>query len=359
MTATNSLPQVDLTVFNAVQSLFSEGSKDPWGRHLAAELADFLIWNDRVRIPALVVADPASPSEGIVVPSILADLRKRESDAFLPNVTILAEPKRLLPELLVPAVKEFGIFALNNSSDVSSFLRVHSSSWIKDQVRSRLRTGNYVFDVSELAAMPEAKALALRLGVPNDGIPYLLDLILKYLIYAEQAEGEYYLSHPIRRLQPFKYLGPRIAPIDPGLRRMPFHLGRHLVAANRFQDQDWFTSRIYEARSYLRESAMSELADPRAVGKDARRRLAARLGLPAHVRRFNEARKAVTVASSVSGTVGSLTAANLWPAIVGCSVTISTTLWTGNLPGRVSNLGWLQWMLEWPLENDQMGRLEE
>lgn len=345
-------PQIDLTALNAVQSLFDKGPKDPWGSSLAAQLVDFLIWHDRIRYPVALLADSDALQSGVVLPPLLRDLRRREPDAFSPSLILHSQPRQLRADLITPAVVELGKFAVANTDRVKAFLGLHASPWIKDQIRSRSHSGlHYVFDMEALLSVPETHRLARRIGAPNEAIPYLLDLILKYLIYAETAEGNYYLTHPIRSLQPFSYLGSTRTPIDNARKTFPFSLGPHLVDAALSRGQDWFTSAIHESRSYVRESGMIELTQPGSVGREALRELAMHLKLPAQIRGVQGVHRAAAAASAVTGVAGSLVANDTWPAVTGCCLTLATTFWSGKA-GSLSNIRWLQWMLEWPLESE-------
>jgi hypothetical protein len=53
-------PLVDITTFNAVQSLFVQGTQDPWRRELAGRLADLVILTSlgiRFRSPMMAGGD--------------------------------------------------------------------------------------------------------------------------------------------------------------------------------------------------------------------------------------------------------------------------------------------------------------
>ncbi|MGH9893536.1 MAG: hypothetical protein ACREA0_16425, partial [bacterium] len=169
---------------------------DPWSLRLAADFVDFILWHDQIRYPIATPARSVGSEHEIAVPPLLTDIQRRDPGWLSPDIVISAEPRMLLPHHLDPVMKEFAGFAVNNAARLRSFLRVHDSPWIGDQVRSRSAgSGHFVFDVPSLAANPRTKLLAVKLGVPDDRVYYLLDLVLKYLIYAERADGNY-LSNP-------------------------------------------------------------------------------------------------------------------------------------------------------------------
>ncbi|GGW54327.1 hypothetical protein GCM10010320_39030 [Streptomyces caelestis] len=93
------------------------------------------------------------------------------------------------------------------------------------------------------------------------------------------------------------------------------------------------------------------MTQPGSVGREALRELAMHLKLPAHIRGVQGVHRAAAAASAVTGVAGSLLANDTWPAVTGCCLTLATTFWSGKA-GTLSNIRWLQWMLEWPLESE-------
>jgi hypothetical protein len=345
------IPQFDLLAANAVQSLFVAGVADPWSRPLAADFVDFLLWHDRIRYPATMRDDSGRGLDDIVVPPIVADLQRREPGWLMPEMVLANEPRVIQPDLLEPALRELTAFAANNPRQIKAFLALHDSSWIGDQIRSRWGDReHYIFDVPALVAGQRADRLAAMLGVPVERVYYLLDKVLKYLVYAERARGGFYLAHPLRSKQLFHFVGATAEPIEPSAGHIPFRLGPVLVDLARSRGQDWFTSSLHETRGYLHDEGLADLRYPGAVSRDALRKLAARFRLPARVRQFHKVERATSVASAGTGLVGSLASTSIWPAVAGSALTIAAEVWQGQVPGGLSRVRWLQWMFEWPLE---------
>jgi hypothetical protein len=346
---------VDLTAVNAVQSLFDKGPRDPWAIKVAEDFVDLMVWQDRVRYPVLLLTDSADEHH-VVTPPVVRDIQRRDPGSLTPGMQVLENQRELDPELLAPTLRDFAAFAANNSRRIHGFLELHQASWIKDQIRSRFKgDSHFIFNADALRQAPETATLAARLRLPEEAIPYLLDLILKYLIYAEQANGQYYLSHPIRSKQVFHFLRKDIISDEATQRPVPFRIGPHIVGAARHKDQDWFTSRIHEARGHVREHGMTEMQEMGTIERDSLRRLAARLRLPAQVRRLETADKALVVASAASGALASGGLIEKWPVVAATSLTVTRRLWTGNVPGSISGITWLQWMFEWPIERGASG----
>jgi hypothetical protein len=344
------ISQVDLTAVNAVQSLFG-GPRDPWAVDVAADFVDFMLWNDFVRFPVLV-REGADEHREIVIPPLLNDLRRRESEQIVADVQFIAEQRKLSDELAGPALRAFATFCRLNPSAVKKFYALHTTGWIKQQIESRSGvTDHYVFDVVDLKSRPEFNRLELQLDLPYEAIFYILDLILKYLIYAERAQHGRYLTHPIRSLQDYSSLG--VAVSDSKSLRIPFRLGPYIIAAAQSRNQDWFGSKIYEARSFVRELGINHGTNSAQVSQEVLRELAVRLGLPGKIRAFERVSKVATVAEASGGILGSMASGNPWPAVAGSTLTIATTVWSGGVPGALARLSWVRWMCEWDIEKDK------
>ncbi|MEO6700433.1 MAG: hypothetical protein ABIP57_02915 [Jatrophihabitantaceae bacterium] len=235
--------QVDLTAVNGVQSLFTKGKPDPWARGLASNFIDFVLWHDNIRYPLAMLTDSAAASGEARVPRLLADLQRRDPGWFVPDLLLLEGPRHLSPDLLDAAVAEISAFVVKNAKQVRGFLGLHDSAWIGDQIRSRSASGaeHYVFDVTALSTNPRIEQVSARLGVPPERIHYLVDLVLKYLLYSERAAGGYYLTHPIRSRQPYRFLGSSLmtSPAGPGRSRSA-------------SDHIWFLSLRSAVRTGLR-----------------------------------------------------------------------------------------------------------
>lgn len=345
----DATPLVDLSTVNAVQSLFDGAQADPWASTVGSEFVDLIVWNSRVKFPAVQLERrDASP---VSVPRILSDMQRRESGAFSLDVYSLSEPRVLQPHLIGSAVREFGTFVASNKSAINSFLRLHSSSWINQQKLSRGRGGNhYAFDLGNLREAIRADPVASGCGVSDEDFAYLLDLVLKYLVYAEQATGRYYLTHPIRRAQPFRYLSLMNSPIGPSGEAVPFRVGPYLLPAAQRRGIDWFTSSLYEVRQFIEERNLRDLSYPGNVSPEVLRELSARLELPARLRGYSKLSRAANIGSAVTGISGSVLSSNPWPAVTGSVLTLATTVWSGQVPGPMASISWMQWMFEWPLE---------
>ncbi|MBM2621722.1 hypothetical protein JIG36_40085 [Actinoplanes sp. LDG1-06] len=257
-----------------------------------------------------------------------------------------------MPDLLDPILAEFAAFVAANARDVRGFLSVHESRWIAKQTQHRSGDAgsHHVFDLPSLVANRHTERILHSIGASSEQVLYLVDLVLKYLIYAERANGGYYLTHPIRGKQSFEFLHRSEAPANGVLKTIPFRLGPSIALMARGRDEDWFTSMLHEARGHVRSEGFTELRSPGSVSRESLRELSAKLKLPANVRGYDRLERASSIATAGTGLVGSLVSSNMWPAVLGSAVTIATEVWTGHVPSRISQVSWLQWMFEWPVE---------
>jgi len=347
--------QVDLTAINAVQSLFTKGVSDPWASNLAADFIDLALWHDRIRYPLAFLAGAATDSDTAVVPPLLADLQRRDADWFVPEPLVLEERRRLAPDLLEAAVAEIGAFAINNLKPVRRFLDLHESRWIGEQIRSRSRPGSdnqFVFDLEALYASTRAKEVAARLNIPRERFHYLFDLILKYLLYAEQGTGGYYLTHPIRAKQSFRFLGSSLITTPGPSQPIPISLGPHLARLGQQRGRDWLTSALHETRAHIRAEDMTLLNGPDTLSRDALWELTRRLRLPAKLRSYDRLKVGTAVTTASAGLLSLELMGAPLPAAVGMTMSLATNIWSGKVPNQVSRIRWIQWMFESPLEND-------
>ena len=344
--------QLDLTTANSVQSLFT-GPKDAWAQHLAEDFVDLVIWNDNIDLPVISLAAAADKHGEIVVPPLVNDLLRREPGLLEPTIQIVPERRELAPQLLEPALDAFSSFCRANPRSVREFYRLHNEGWIRDQVLSRSdKRNHYVYEVEALHGNEKIVKLARAVELPEPALFYLFDLVLKYFLYAERAQGGSYLSHPIRSQQRFSFM--LTADYEEAV-HLPFRLGPYLVGAG--LNQDGFTSQIHEARAFIADLGLAASPSAQPVERDVLRELAARLRLPGRLKGYEKIRSAATVVESSAGIAGSFATGHYMPAVAGSILSIATTVWSGSLPGAFSRFSWLRWMVEWPLE-DVPERLE-
>ncbi|WP_194838810.1 hypothetical protein [Nocardia sp. XZ_19_369] len=206
-----------------------------------------------------------------------------------------------------------------------------------------------------MAALREnhrVQQMALQLNVPVERVQYLADLILKYLLYAEQSGNGYYLSHPVRSKLRFEFLGASLTPHPAPKRPIPIRLGPYIAELAEKRGRDWLSSTLHETKGFLEQNQISQLRGGGTVDREVLRTLAARIGLPAQIRGFDTVKRTTSIANTSGGIATSIAVASPWPAVIGSAMTLATDVWTGHVPGPAAKIKWIQWMLEWPLEHD-------
>ena len=337
----SSPPLIDVTCFNAIQSLFLPGPKDPWAYQILEKFIDFYIWNDCARYPLIITPKMGSERRIRELPGLMQVLMRRDSTMFSEASHIAKEPLVLSSDYLHSSFEAFMAFARNNQDSLRRFVALHREPWIKCQLRDRIDSyGGYFYSVRELAAYGPFQAAVAKLGIAEDDLFYGFDVALKYLAYGELAgQGTYYLSHPIRELQAFPCTSREVMPCL----SVPLLLGRSIARIASSMTQDEFTSFLHEARGLVRELEMPSLK-PNAVGEDARRELASRLRLPA---RLSRDAKAMGLLATIGGAMLTVPILGGAAAIGGIALVLASGFWNARLARAVSSAKWAQWAVTW------------
>jgi hypothetical protein len=341
-------PLIDITTINSVESLFRVGHKDYQAARLAGNLADFFIYSETARYPNVITGSAATGQVDRfgAVPSLLRALMRRDSAVFSEETWHLPEQISVSPEYLDPAFESFHDYAINNRRRIRDLVLLHREPWIREQYSTRIATG-YAYPVQTLRDSERLQALAHSLNVSEDEVCYVFDLVLRYGLYGELAgEGAYFLSHPVREQQ---NLPTMVREEEPPL-RVPIRFGPSIARFAHELSQDEFTALLHEARGVVRDLRIVNLK-PGAVDTETLREVAQRLALPA---RLKGTGRVLGVAAGAAGGAGAVPALGPVAALGGMAVSIASAFWTGRLPRAVSRARWLQWALEWDLEQESL-----
>lgn len=339
-------PLIDITTINSVESLFRDGHKDYQASRLAGNLADFFIYSETARYPNVITgsATAAQKDRFGAVPALLRDLMRRDSAVFSEETWHLPEQISVSPEYLAPAFSSFSDYTINNRRRIRDLILLHREPWIREQYSARIATG-YAYPVQTLQESERLHALAESLDVSKEEICYVFDLVLRYGLYGELAgEGTYFLSHPVREQQSF----PTMVREDQPPLRVPIRFGPSIARFAHQLSQDEFTALLHEARGIARDMRLVNLK-PGAVDAETLREVAQRLALPARIRGTG---RVLGVAAGAVGGLSAVPALGPVAALGGMAVSIASAFWTGRLPRAVSRARWLQWALEWDIEQE-------
>lgn len=321
----NGVPVIDITSIVAVESLFRSHKKDPWAKLLAGYLADFFIYSERARY-ILPVSSPVDTTDASHLPSLLRQLIERDSSVFKAEEYRVDQPRKLRDEYLLPSFAAFSAWVQNNKRSFRAWLDLHNESWVKSGHMARVRP-RYIYRTDGLIGLTTFQELCANVGVREEDICYAFDVVLRYPLYGELAgDGTYYLAHPIRERQNLPTMTVEVGQAPP----VVLSFCGDVSAIVEQLSQDAYTSLLHDARGIVRDQRIVGLKKG-AVDKDTARDIAARLGLPA---RLKKARKVMATAAALGG----------------AEVSVASTLWSGMLPRRLSRVRWLRWALEWDLE---------
>jgi hypothetical protein len=347
LSSPNSSPVniADVTTINAAQSIFEREAQDPWAIQATEDLVDLLVWTEQVTFPIVRLRGQDIQADRLI-PRVAKDLIRREPESFRLDVKLLDEPRELASVAENSVLDGLTKFLANNPRRVQGFMRLHNSPWITSQIVRSNSGSHLVYDLGRVVQSTRGREIATRASMSLKDLEYLIDLILKYFIYAEiAAGGGSYLSHPIRSLQSFSFVRP-VAPIGTDEKKVPFRLGPALTSQARKEDADWLTARIHMARQYVREHGMLGMASEGAIEKDVLDEFGRNLGLPVHIRGFEQIRIGTKLVGAGAGLSGSLISASPWPAVAGCTVALTEALWAGQLPQVAARIRWLRWLME-------------
>lgn len=339
-------PVVDITSLYAVESLFRNGTRDPWGRELAGRLADLFIFSDTgrftmpLRPDAVTLADPS-------LPLLLAQLQARDSDVFEPLLYVVDERPQLRSEYLMPAFGSFATWALNKKSRFKQWLTFHNEVRSTPRDITSIRP-NSLFDISELTYAEEFKRLQATINVPAQDLIYAFDIVLRYPLYGMLAgDDSYFLAHPIREEQNEPIIA--VAPGKPPSIPLPFSQAvSTMVSSMTLEEYSIF---LHEARGLVRDRKIHKMKVG-TIGQEERREIAIALGMPA---RLKKSGRALGFTSGLVAGAGAFPALGVPAAIAGGLISIISASWTGSvgrIPGRTK---WLRWALEWDLEREYPG----
>jgi len=343
-------PLVDITTFNAIESLFHARTRDPWGSRQAGELADLFVYADTLRYPFNVPTTPAAAAAALEKPSLVLGLEGRDSSVLRPLEYPTGDPFLLRDEYLEEAFAHFAVWSRNNSHALRQWLTLHDEPWCQAQYASRV-PNRYIFSLDKLLRDPTLVDLSQHLHRPPHDLCYAFDVVLRYPLYGEfTGEAEHYLNHPLR--DSFFHSSLTRESGTPPAIAVSFKQTVSEMAHALSQDE--YTVLLHELRGTVRDAGLNKLK-PGEFDKDVIREIAAKVALPPRLRALA---KASAVGAGAIGGLGAIPLLGPGAALAGAVVSVSAALWSGRLPRQAARLRWLRWALEWPIEQQAQDRNE-
>jgi hypothetical protein len=191
---------------------------------------------------------------------------------------------------------------------------------------------------------PDLEALSKKTSIPQQDIYYAFDSVLKFPFFGEIAfnRGSRYYNHPIRNVFDL----PTMRHEKGNLPLIPLTFKDTIAKLVPRLSKDQYTSLLHELKAVVRESDLHKLT-PGNFDKSVIRDIAAHVTLPP---RLKESAKVIGVGGGIIGGLGAFPTLGFDAAIVGAIISVSTALWTGELPRKVARIKWLRWALKWDVE---------
>lgn len=347
------VPLVDTNALLAIESLFGNGTKDPWATRLACEFTDLFIYSDWFRFtfgsPRGPIAD--SDIDWIRTPVLVQELRRRDSVAMKPQVVSTDAPMRLHDDYLAESFRGFATWARNNRPALRQWLNTHDKASIRAMQQAQMAR-QYYFNLDRLTEEHDLDALSLELEVRRPELLYAFDNVLRGPRYGElTGSDQHYLSHPARdvsMLPTFRAEEGPPAPIAISFKESMAGVVRHLSF-------DEYCVMLHELRGEVRSRGINELG-PGNIDREVLRDISASLRLPPRLRGLG---RLMLLSGGLAGglaAVPGVPALAAATAIAGAAVSVLSALWTGQLPRRAARIEWLRWAIEWDLERQAESR---
>lgn len=341
-------PLVDTNSLLAIESLFGKGDADPWAIKLACTFTDLFIYADWFRFtfgsPHGAISDTAWAN----APSLAQRLRQRDSSAVVPLIVPVNEPVRLHDEYVTEAFHRFAIWARNNRKTLRQCLNTHNTSSIQAMQQAQVAR-EYYFSLERLAQDRELEVLANELRALECEILYAFDNVLRGPLYGRlTGSDQHYLNHPLRNVSLLPTFESEVGPL-PRI-TVSFHESMSKLIGQLTLDE--YCVILHELRSAVRDRGIHELARGD-VDKDVLRDIATSVALPPNVRGSG---RLALIAGGVIGGLAAIPVLGAAAAVTGAAVSVSSALWTGQLPRSTTRIKWLRWAIEWDLERQGESR---
>ena len=335
-------PLVDTNTLLAIETLFHKGPKDPWAAVLAGRFADFFVYSRVFRFthPLPMV----SALSGARVPRLVNELLKENSAVAKSAVCTTSDPWIVEDKYVEPSIARLTAWTELNSRRLQAWVATHKAPWVRklfdDQVPRQ-----YVFDVERLSASRGLRRISERSSLARHDVLYALDDILRYPIYGELAGGDaYYLNHPLRDAFPLPTMKLKLAPCP----HIPISWSKPASTIAQHSTLEEFVKFLFDLRCQVRLFSVSEPGFADRPDREMVREIAARVGLPARLKRVPEID---AVAGGILGMTAAIPSVGPLAALLGGAISVSSAIWKGRVGRRAGRIRWLHWALTHDVED--------
>lgn len=341
-------PLVDTNTLLAIESLFSSGSVDPWAINLACTFTDLFVYADWFRFTFGSPGGAISDTDWVRAPSLAQRLRQRDSSAVVPLMVPTSEPVRLHDGHVTEAFRRFAIWARNNRRALRQWLDTHNTSSIQAMQQAQVAR-QYYFNLDQLTQERELEGLALELRAQQTEVLYAFDNVLRGSLYGRlTGSDQHYLNHPTRDVSVLPTFEAEVGSSP----TIAVSFKESMAEAVRHLSFDEYCVMLHELRGAVRSRGIHELGGS-GVEKETLRDIAASVSLPPRLRGLG---RLAVVSGGIIGGLAAIPALGAASAVVGAAVSVSSALWTGQLPRSAARIKWLRWALEWDLERQGESR---
>lgn len=335
-------PLVDTNSLLAIESLFGKGVRDPWATKLACTFTDLFIYADWFRFTFGLPLDRTPDTEFSSAPLLARLLRRRDATAVVPLVLPVDEPVKLNDEYLDDTFHRFAVWAKINAPALRQWLETHNTSDIRSMQQAQVAR-EYYFSLERLTRNVELEVLTTELQAPQIQILYAFDNILRGPLYGKlTGSDQHYFNHPLRDvslLPTFESEVGRLPDVAVSFKESMARVVRHLSL-------DEYCVMLHELRGAVRDRGIHEQR-PGNVDREVLREIAASVSFPPRLR--SSGRLAAVAGGMISG-LAAFPVLGTGAAVAGAAVSVSSALWTGQLPRHAARIKWLRWAIEWDLE---------
>jgi hypothetical protein len=273
---------------------------------------------------------------------------RRDSNVFEPEIFVTDIPRKLDEIYLQESFNKFANWAKSNRYTLEKWINLHRENWVQLGHKSRIAS-NYVFNVEDIKKLPEFDKLISQIGIDENSIFYVFDVIMRYPLYGELAgEGVYYLHHPVRDTINISTM--QHEPGNPP--QIPLSFKEMFTNWAGTLSQDQYTSTLHELRGQIRDYGINKLS-PGAFDKEIVREIVDKTHLPLQIKSLG---KTAAIAVGIIGGVSTIPLLGVAGPIAGAVVSVAATLWKGRLPMPIARIKWLRWACKCDIEDQARKR---
>lgn len=335
-------PLVDSNTLLAIETLFRKGPTDPWASLLAGRFTDLFVYSEAFRFTHPLPRLSALP--GADLPGLASALVQEDPDVAISEVCTTSEPWFVADKHVAPCVERFRVWSEVHASQLRAWVATHEEPWVRELYEQQVRR-QYIFEVERLRGNRDLQEIVEATGLAQNDVLYAFDNILRYPIYGELAgDRAFYLNHPVRDAFPLPTMKLKPAPAP----HLPVSWSKPASTTAQHSTLEEFVEFLFGLRNQVRFFRANEPDFADRPDREMVREIAARVGLPARLRRVSEI---AVVAGGILAAMAVIPNVGPMAALLGGAVSVSSAIWKGRVGRRAGRIRWLRWALDWGVED--------